>query len=212
MPWSATSLVAGRDGAADRGGRACRLQANKRNVRRHRAPTARACAKSIETVHALMPHRVVLHVHCVDTIAFAVRGGCVNRCPPERPRLGLCTLCTTGPAAGARAIAESSGNRPDVLILTNHGLVIRRQDGEGSRRRCWMTSRRGCVWLRARTIGHEQAEANLLAGSGYRLPHSGGRRFRSRPNRRAPRWQRKGSLYPDHVIFLGAGSAHRQGG
>ncbi len=30
---------------------------------------------SIETsVHALMPHRIVVHVHCVNTIAWAIRG------------------------------------------------------------------------------------------------------------------------------------------
>jgi rhamnose utilization protein RhaD (predicted bifunctional aldolase and dehydrogenase) len=37
-------------------------------------PTERYPLASLETaMHAVLPHRVVLHVHCVNTIAWAVR-------------------------------------------------------------------------------------------------------------------------------------------
>jgi len=37
-------------------------------------PADRYCGASIETaMHAILPHRVALHVHCVNTIAWAVR-------------------------------------------------------------------------------------------------------------------------------------------
>src|SRR5260370_36845924 len=37
-------------------------------------PAERYPGASIETaMHAVLPHRVVLHVHCVNTIAWAVR-------------------------------------------------------------------------------------------------------------------------------------------
>src|SRR5438445_2165750 len=86
----------------------------------------RGLRPSIETtVHALMPQRVVLHVHCVDTISLAVQadgeaevakrlGGIEWAYVPYfRPGLPL-----------ARGIAEKLRPGVDVLILGNHGLVV----------------------------------------------------------------------------------------
>src|SRR5258707_10725355 len=43
-------------------------------LKQRRDPAERYSRASIETaMHAVMPHRVVLHVHCVNTIAWAVR-------------------------------------------------------------------------------------------------------------------------------------------
>lgn len=43
-------------------------------LRRGVDPTERCRSASLETaMHAALPHRVVLHVHCVNTIAWAVR-------------------------------------------------------------------------------------------------------------------------------------------
>ena len=81
---------------------------------------------SIETtVHALMPQRVVVHVHCVNTIAWAIRSDAEQRLagklhdfnwtfiPYARPGLPL-----------ANAIATRLKPGIDVLILGNHGLVV----------------------------------------------------------------------------------------
>src|SRR5882672_9780028 len=43
-------------------------------LRRDLDPTERYPSASLETaMHAVLPHRVVFHVHCVNTIAWAVR-------------------------------------------------------------------------------------------------------------------------------------------
>ena len=81
---------------------------------------------SIETtVHALMPQRVVVHVHCVNTIAWAVRSDAEQRLagklrdfnwafiPYARPGLPL-----------ANAIAARLKPGVDVLVLGNHGVVV----------------------------------------------------------------------------------------
>ncbi|WP_192385872.1 class II aldolase/adducin family protein, partial [Mesorhizobium silamurunense] len=86
----------------------------------------RGLRPSIETtVHALMPQRVVLHVHCVDTISLAVQADCEIKAarrlegvewayvPYRRPGLPL-----------AQGIAERLRPGVDVLILGNHGLVV----------------------------------------------------------------------------------------
>jgi rhamnose utilization protein RhaD (predicted bifunctional aldolase and dehydrogenase) len=81
---------------------------------------------SIETtVHALMPQRIVVHVHCVNTIAWAIREdaeAALRRrladfnwafIPYARPGLPL-----------ARAIASRLDTGINVLVLGNHGLVV----------------------------------------------------------------------------------------
>jgi len=68
-------------------------------------PAERYPGASLETaMHALMPHPVVLHVHCVNTIAWAVRDDAREqlreRLDGLRWRWG--SLCRIGLAAGAR--------------------------------------------------------------------------------------------------------------
>jgi rhamnose utilization protein RhaD (predicted bifunctional aldolase and dehydrogenase) len=81
---------------------------------------------SIETsVHGLMPQPVVLHVHCVNTIAWAIHenaeallaqklvGENWAFIPYARPGLML-----------SRAIRQNIKPNTNVLILGNHGLVV----------------------------------------------------------------------------------------
>jgi rhamnose utilization protein RhaD (predicted bifunctional aldolase and dehydrogenase) len=85
-----------------------------------------ALRPSIETtVHALMPQRIVVHVHCVNTIAWAIRRDAEERLgerlagfnwafiPYARPGLPL-----------SREIAARLRPGIDVLVLGNHGLVV----------------------------------------------------------------------------------------
>jgi rhamnose utilization protein RhaD (predicted bifunctional aldolase and dehydrogenase) len=83
---------------------------------------------SIETaMHAVLPHRVILHVHCVNTIAWAVRQDA--RAQLESPLDGLRWQWISYVPSGLplaqeieKVLSEADGT--DVLILGNHGLVI----------------------------------------------------------------------------------------
>lgn len=91
-------------------------------------PAERYPRASVETsMHAVLPHRVVLHVHCVNTIAWAVR----QDAPAQlREKLsGLRWQWLPYVASGlplARAIGQVLAVSPntDILVLGNHGLVI----------------------------------------------------------------------------------------
>jgi rhamnose utilization protein RhaD (predicted bifunctional aldolase and dehydrogenase) len=88
-----------------------------------------ALKPSIETaLHALMPHRVVIHLHPVDAMAHLIQQDATDRlvrllgqdiawqiAPYKKPGADL-----------ARTIAETLHDRGalDVLFLKNHGLVI----------------------------------------------------------------------------------------
>jgi len=91
-------------------------------------PAERYPGASSETaMHAALPHRVVLHVHCVNTIAWAVR----RDAPAQlRQRLeGLPWQWIPYVASGlplGRAMERALPARPGgaVFVLGNHGLVV----------------------------------------------------------------------------------------
>ncbi|HEY7334775.1 MAG TPA: class II aldolase/adducin family protein [Bryobacteraceae bacterium] len=105
----------------------------KECLQRRVDPSLTYPSASLETaLHATLPHRVVLHVHCVNTIAWAVRKdaplqlrnileGLVWRWVPYLPS-GL-------PLAEAVEYSLDSFPSPDVFVLGNHGLVIAGKDG-----------------------------------------------------------------------------------
>jgi rhamnose utilization protein RhaD (predicted bifunctional aldolase and dehydrogenase) len=171
------------------------------------ALNTRRLRPSIETtVHALMPQRVVLHVHCVDTISLAVQADCEAQVakrldglewayvPYRRPGLPL-----------AQGIAERLRPGVDVLILANHGLVVAADTVAGAEALLRRVTR-----LLARPPRDvpkpDIAALTALAGrTGYRLP-ADVEAHAAATDPESCRIACGGSLYPDHVIFLGQGS------
>ena len=167
----------------------------------------RGLRPSIETtVHALMPQRVVLHVHCVDTISLAVQADCEAEAgrrlqgiawayvPYRRPGLPL-----------AQGIAERLRPGIDVLILGNHGLVVAAETVAEAER---LLHRVKSLLARpARPVANPDIVAltALARGSGYRLP-ADAEAHAVALDADSCRIAGAGSLYPDHVIFLGQGS------
>jgi rhamnose utilization protein RhaD (predicted bifunctional aldolase and dehydrogenase) len=95
------------------------------SLRHHRNGTK---SPSIETpMHAVLQHRVVVHVHSINAIAWAIR---VDGPDQLRERMdGLQWRWIPYTASGiplARKIEKAVADAPetDVLILGNHGLVV----------------------------------------------------------------------------------------
>jgi rhamnose utilization protein RhaD (predicted bifunctional aldolase and dehydrogenase) len=163
---------------------------------------------SIETtVHAIMPQRVVVHVHCVETIAWAVQADAEARLaeklkgfryafvPYRRPGLPL-----------SRAIAERLKSDTDVLILGNHGLVVAAEtvaDAEALLRRAVAALKRP---VREPVTGDVEKLIAISRGTQFE-PVSEGFMHSLAADAVSLAHARKGSLYPDHVVFLGAGVA-----
>ncbi len=97
-------------------------------LRRHVDPADCYQGASTETaLHAVLPHRIVLHVHCVNTIAWAVR--CDGPVRLEELLQGLAWRWVPYVASGlplSQAIERVLYSDPetDVFILGNHGLVV----------------------------------------------------------------------------------------
>ncbi|TAN04577.1 MAG: class II aldolase [Rhizobiaceae bacterium] len=162
---------------------------------------------SIETtLHAVMPQKVVVHVHCVQTIANAVRTDAetVLRERLQGMRWAFVPYVRPGLPL-ANAIAERLQPSTDVLVLGNHGLVVAAETVADSER--LMAKVCGLLAQVPRVAPPPDLAglARLAGQSGYRLP--------AMPETHAVatdhvslRIAAGGSLYPDHVIFLGAGS------
>jgi len=89
-------------------------------------PAERYPGASLETaMHAILPHAVVLHVHCVNTISWAVRSD--FRAQLQQRLDGLRWRWVPYVESGlplARAVRNDSDKDADIFVLGNHGLVI----------------------------------------------------------------------------------------
>lgn len=159
---------------------------------------------SIETsVHGLMPQRIVIHVHCVNSIAIAIRtdGGALLAdrlkdfswafVPYARPGLML-----------ARAINTSLRRGADVLILGNHGLAVAADtvaEAEALLHRVV-----AALAAPVRDFGTPGlARLKVVAeGSDYRLPDDP-ECHAIALNDEAREAACNNIYYPDHVVFLG---------
>lgn len=82
---------------------------------------------SIETaLHALMPHRVVIHAHALNAMTTSILVSGKEIAEQKLGGLNWDWIAYHRPGAPlARAVARSiQSKRPDVLILQNHGLVV----------------------------------------------------------------------------------------
>ncbi len=103
-------------------------------LRRRIDPAELYPGASLETaMHAAIPYNVVLHVHCVDTLSWAVREDAPLQL--ERRLEGLHWQWLPYVSSGlplARAIGRAVSASPDisVFVLGNHGLVVAGEDVE----------------------------------------------------------------------------------
>jgi len=166
---------------------------------------------SIETtVHALMPQRVVVHVHCVNTIALAVRTDCEFELATRLDGLNWALVPYARPGLPlALAIAEHSSKRPDVLVLANHGLVVAAETVDAAESLLNdVTQRLAAVPRAAPHADVEKLRAFAAASKdvAFRLPENDAAHAVA-TDPASTQIAARGSLYPDHVIFLGEGSA-----
>ena len=163
---------------------------------------------SIETtVHALMPQRVVVHVHCVNTIAWAIRQDAEQRLaerlegfdwafiPYARPGL---------PLAGAISARMRPG--VDVLVLGNHGLAVAADtvaEAEALLDRVVAAVSRP---VRSAAKVDRAALEKLGTGTAY-APAAMDETHALATDPLALERGRHRVFYPDHVVFLGVGVA-----
>ncbi|MET3615856.1 rhamnose utilization protein RhaD (predicted bifunctional aldolase and dehydrogenase) [Rhizobium aquaticum] len=162
---------------------------------------------SIETsFHAALPQRVIAHYHCVNTIAHAVasdRSERLKACMAALPDLTWATVPYRRPGVPlAREIDKVASGRHDILFLFNHGVIVCGDSVEEVADRIERVT--AALEIAPRHVGvpdMPELEA-LSAGSGFR-PAVDLESHRTALDVVSARIATGGSLYPDHVIFLG---------
>ena len=163
---------------------------------------------SIETtVHALMPQRVVVHVHCVNTIAWAIRPDGEARLatrlqdfdwafiPYARPGLPL-----------ASAIAARLRPGVNVLVLGNHGLVVAADSVAEAEALLGQVTAAVARRVRPAAPKDRAALERLCAGKPYRPAEMEETHALATDPLALARGE-TAVFYPDHVVFLGVGVA-----
>ncbi len=161
---------------------------------------------SIETaMHALLRHRVVLHVHSINAIAWAIR---LDGPDQLKERLtGLHWQWIPYASSGiplAREIEKAMAGAPetDVLILGNHGLVVCAHDCYTAEKLLFEVERRLAITPRRFPKPDTTVLALIARFSRWQFPdvgslHALGTDVVSR------KVLKGGVLYPCQAIFLG---------
>jgi rhamnose utilization protein RhaD (predicted bifunctional aldolase and dehydrogenase) len=169
-------------------------------------PADRFPSASLETaMHAALPQRVVLHVHCVSTIAWAVR----RDAPVQlRSRLdGLPWQWIPYVPSGlplARAIERALSVHPDtaVFVLGNHGLVIAAENVEDVEALLTEVRKRLAIVPRRGRLVDYAGLVEICEASPWDLPdHDELHRLGTDPVSQAI--LAGGLLYPCQAIFFG---------
>ena len=163
---------------------------------------------SIETtVHALMPQRVVVHVHCVNTIAWAIRADAEARLAEKLTDFAWAFVPYARPGLPlAGAIASRLKPGVDVLVLGNHGLVVAADTvaaAEALMNRAVTALARP---VRAAAKPDRQALYKRCAGTAYQ-PAAMDETHALATDPLALARATSLVFYPDHVVFLGVGVA-----
>ncbi|MEM7041798.1 MAG: class II aldolase/adducin family protein [Pseudomonadota bacterium] len=167
----------------------------------------RGLKASIETtLHALLDHNVVLHLHSVAAIALAVREDAERLLAPRLEGLSWAFVPYARPGLPlTRAVMEAIGDSmPDLLVLANHGIVVGGEDYAAAESILTEVERRLQAKPRPDGPADLQRLQTACRGTGYRLPKDKSCHAIATDSRHLA-IAAGGSLYPDHVVFLGPG-------
>jgi rhamnose utilization protein RhaD (predicted bifunctional aldolase and dehydrogenase) len=161
---------------------------------------------SIETtLHALLPHKVVLHVHSVNAIAWTVRKDGFEQLKTKLQGLNWSWLDYQQPGLPlTNAVAKIIENNPDLLILANHGLVVGADNCKNAEKLLYEIETR-----LSHSLLNISPKPNIkkLTKLSENIPYTPAtldeiHAISTDPNKLKVASQ--GIFYPDHVVFLGA--------
>jgi rhamnose utilization protein RhaD (predicted bifunctional aldolase and dehydrogenase) len=167
--------------------------------------TRSALRPSIETtLHAVMPQKVVVHVHCVETISIACLADAADRLAASLQGLNWAFVPYVRPGASlGRAMVEHMRNGTNILVLGKHGLVVAGDTvDEAAQLRAEVSRRLARV---ARAAPRADREMLRRAQGGGYSPAEDDALHAIATDPVSLAAARCGSLYPDHVVFLGPG-------
>jgi len=157
---------------------------------------------SIETLmHAILPHPVVVHVHSISSIAWAVRDDALPQLAERLAGLRWQWVPYV-PSGSPLARAVEASPTADVFVLGNHGLVVCGNNCVETNSLLDQVESRLAIYPRSAPEPKLRIVEQFQRWTGWRLPES--ERIHSLANDPISRSVAKhGILYPCQAIFLG---------
>jgi rhamnose utilization protein RhaD (predicted bifunctional aldolase and dehydrogenase) len=154
----------------------------------------------------------VLHVHCVAVIAQAAQLGARERLAVLLEGLDWAWVPYARPGIPlTRMIEANRRGSENILVLANHGLVVGAQTARDAEALLAEVGRRLRVMSRRAPPPDLKRLGLLVASGAYKLPlYESVHDLAIDPHNLVH--ASSGSLYPDHVVFLGHGVAILQDG
>ena len=162
---------------------------------------------SIETsLHAVFDQRVVIHVHCVQTISHAIRVDGYSLLAEKLSRFNWVMVDYTKPGANlATAVMQSLSDDTNVVVLANHGLLIAADSVDAAQK--LVTQVVGALTLVPARIRSPNIRAlQMNSPVEYDVPNETHIAHQLALDLDRVRLATGGSLYPDHVIFCDPGA------
>ena len=163
---------------------------------------------SVETtMHAVLPHRVVVHVHSVQAIAWAVRADGKEALDSRLRGVRWAWIPYIHPGLPlARRIQQAQSEKPDVLILENHGLVVAADRCDTAAALLEEVERRLTILPQPAPDFDAPALTRLADGTQWRV-HRDEEIHALATNRLSAMIASTGTMYPDHCVYLGPAAA-----
>lgn len=160
---------------------------------------------SIETsVHAVLEHKAVVHVHSIDTIAHAIIKDAEDSLAKKLSGLDWVFVPYIRPGVPlSREIAKRIKPTTNVVVLGNHGLIVGGQNVDEAEALLNEVSKR--LQLTPVKNTPDISKLEKLSDDVYQ-PAEGDESHQIALDKLATKRAAQGSLYPDHVIFLGVGA------
>jgi rhamnose utilization protein RhaD (predicted bifunctional aldolase and dehydrogenase) len=165
---------------------------------------------SIETMlHALMPHKIVIHLHPVEILAHLVRKKPIknlNELIKSSIKWTVVEYFQPG-AALAKATSEQLDLNPEseVIFLKNHGIII---GGEKIKKIQDILERLLLIFrndiLKTDQTHDQTTFSKNFHIDGFSISNQKEINRLAKDHRLSKRLQREWVLYPDHAVFLGA--------
>jgi rhamnose utilization protein RhaD (predicted bifunctional aldolase and dehydrogenase) len=163
---------------------------------------------SIETtLHALMPHPVVLHTHSITAIALACSSDAEARLGALLPDIPHAFVPYAKPGLDlALGVLHGLERRPDarVVILGNHGIVVGGATAAAAAQLLVEVTERLAAPVRTGSAPDHARLQALALEHGLLVPESAST-HRIALDDVSVAIATGGTLYPDHVVFLGSG-------
>ena len=181
-------------------------QLNKKNQIRGAWDESSLLRPSIETtMHMLMPHKYVFHVHCVNTISWLVQKNFQKRFVDLFSDKKFLVIKYVRPGINLTREIKKQINKdkcPDILFLSNHGLVVGANTLNEVLHITYLVSNRLKTEKDTRSKGDILKLKKICENTPYK-PSIFSKAHNIAFDPHHIEIACSGSMYPDHVVFLG---------